>query len=149
MVVPAKAGTHLPLRAVPSRGGGRENVPVGILKHVAIVDDDPSLCRSLGRLLRLAGYEPCAFHSAEDFLGDEGRDRFACVLADIQLGGMSGLEMHRALCQRGEAVPVIFITAHDEPAARTEAVRGGCAAFFSKTEDGTRILEAIRHVSGG
>jgi len=120
---------------------------MGINKQVAIVDDDPSLCRSLGRLLRLAGYEPCAFHSAEAFLGDAGRARFACVLADIQLGGMSGLEMHRAIAERGESMPIIFVTAHDEPAARAEALGAGCAGFFSKTEDGSRILDAIRSVA--
>lgn len=115
---------------------------------MAIVDDDPSVCRSLGRLLRLAGYQPSAFHSAEDFLGDADHARFACVLADIQLGGMSGLDMRRTMMERGESLPVIFVTAHDEPAARAEAIQAGCAGFFSKTEDGSRILDAIRRTSG-
>ena len=120
---------------------------MGTNKPIAIVDDDPSLCRSLSRLLRLAGYEPHSFHSAEDFLADAERARFACVLADIQLGGMSGLEMHRAMHARGESLPVIFVTAHDEPPARAEAASGGCAGFFSKTEDGIRILDAVRHAT--
>jgi FixJ family two-component response regulator len=115
---------------------------MGTNKQVAIVDDDPSLCRSLSRLLRLAGYDPCSFHSAEDFLADAARARFGCVLADIQLGGMSGLEMQRALLARAESLPVIFVTAHDGPAARAEAAGGGCAGFFSKTEDGVHILDA-------
>jgi FixJ family two-component response regulator len=115
--------------------------------QVAIIDDDPSLCRSLARLLRLAGYEPCSFNSAEQFLADNRRARFACLLLDIQLGGMSGLEMQRALAAQGDRAPLIFITAHDEPAVRTEAMQGGCAAFFSKTDDGARILEAIRQVA--
>ena len=121
--------------------------PMGAALNVAIVDDDASLCRSLGRLLRVAGYQPYTFHSAEDFLGDAERGRFACVLVDIQLGGMSGLDLQRAISERGEALPLIFVTAHDEPAARAEALRGGCAGFFSKTEDGARILEAIRHAA--
>jgi FixJ family two-component response regulator len=115
--------------------------------RVAIVDDDASLCRSFCRLLRLAGYEASAFHSAEDFLGDAERERFACVLADVELGGMSGLEMQRAMTAGGKHAPVIFVTAHDEPAIRAEAVQGGCAGFFSKTEEGARILAAIREVA--
>jgi FixJ family two-component response regulator len=115
--------------------------------RVAIIDDDASLCRSLSRLLRLAGYEPCAFASAEQFLDDDHRERFACVLLDIQLPGRSGIEMQRTLAAQGECTPLIFITAHDEPPVRAEALQGGCAGFFSKTEDGRRILDAIRAVT--
>lgn len=115
--------------------------------RVAIIDDDASLCRSLARLLRLAGYEPCAFGSAEQFLRDEDRARFACVLLDIQLPGRSGLQMQRELSAQGECTPLIFITANDEPFVRAEATQGGCAGFFSKTEDGARILDAIRQVT--
>ncbi len=116
--------------------------------QVAIIDDDASLCRSLARLLRLAGYEPSAFSSAEAFLSDGERARFACLLVDIQLGGMSGLEMQRALAAQGDGVSLIFITAHDEPGARSEAIHGGCAGFFSKTDDGVQILRAIRQAVG-
>jgi FixJ family two-component response regulator len=112
--------------------------------QVAIIDDDASLCRSLSRLLRLAGYQPSAFASAEALLADAGRARFSCLLLDIQLAGMSGLEMQRAWHSLGERAPLIFITAHDESRVRAEALQGGCAGFFSKTDDGARILEAIR-----
>ena len=122
---------------------------VAVTPHVAIIDDDESLCRSLGRLLRLAGYRSTAFHSAEQFLADDARQGFACLLVDIQLGGMSGLEMQRHLAAEGCEVPVIFITAHDEPATRNEAARGGCAGFFGKTESGARILDAIERVITG
>ena len=112
--------------------------------HIAIIDDDESLCRSLGRLLRLAGYRSTAFHSAERFLAQDAHESFSCLLVDIQLGGMSGLEMQRHLAMKGCNVPVIFVTAHDDPSARDEAVRSGCAGFFAKTESGERILGAIR-----
>ena len=115
-----------------------------VAPQIAVIDDDASLCRSLSRLLRLAGYEPCAFASAEEFLADRSRERFGCLLVDIQLGGISGLEMQRLLAAEGQYAPVIFITAHDEPSVRTEAVQGGCAGFFSKTDDGALILDAIR-----
>ena len=127
----------------PPPAGG-QNVPVGTIKHVAVVDDDPSLCRSFSRLLRLAGYEPSTFYSAEDYLADHGRDRFGCLLLDIQLGGMSGLELQRALHARGEQPAIIFVTAHDEPSLRAEALQAGCAGFFSKKDEGARILEALR-----
>ena len=117
------------------------------MKRVAIVDDDPSLCRSFSRLLRLAGYEPSTFYSAEDFLADNGRSRFACVLLDIQLGGMSGIELQRSMSARGEPTALIFVTAHDEPAIRAEAMQAGCAGFFSKNEDGERILAAVREAA--
>jgi FixJ family two-component response regulator len=116
-------------------------------KPVAIVDDDASLCRSLARLLRLAGYEPSTFSSAEDFLDQSDDRRFFCVLLDVQLGGMSGLDLQRAMAERGDPTAIIFITALDDAAMRAEATRGGCAAFFSKTDDGTRILDAIRRAA--
>jgi len=115
-----------------------------VAPQIAVIDDDASLCRSLSRLLRLAGYEPCAFTSAEQFMADPRRERFGCLLVDIQLGGISGLEMQRLLAAEGQSAPLIFITAHDEPAVRTEAVQGGCAGFFGKTDDGAFILDAIR-----
>ena len=115
--------------------------------HIAIIDDDESLCRSLGRLLRLAGYRSTAYHSAEQFLADGARAGFACLLLDIQLGAVSGLEVQRQLAAEGSSVPVIFITAHDEPMARDEAARAGCAGFFRKTESGARILDAIERVT--
>jgi len=113
-----------------------------------VIDDDVSLCRSLTRLLRVSGYQPFAFHSAEQFLGDGARASFDCLVVDVELRGMSGLEMKRALNASGEEAAVIFLTAHDEPAVRGEAMQAGCAAFLSKTEDGTRILETLRTIIG-
>jgi FixJ family two-component response regulator len=117
---------------------------VGTLKRIAVVDDDASLCRSFSRLLRLAGYEPSTFSSAEDFLADYEDGRFDCVLLDIQLGGMSGIELQREMSARGERTALIFVTAHDEPALRAEATQAGCQGFFSKNDDGERILAAVR-----
>jgi FixJ family two-component response regulator len=114
--------------------------------RVAIIDDDASMCRSLARVLRLAGFEPSPFSSAEQFLAEPDRARFACALVDIQLGGMSGLEMQRAITAQRDPIPLIFVTAHDEPAARAEAEQGGCAGFCSKSEDGARIVDAIHRV---
>lgn len=111
---------------------------------VAIIDDDASVCRSLSRLLRLAGFEPRAFHSAEAFLGDCNRGGFRCLLVDVQLNGMSGIDMQRAWNAQPGHAPLIFITAYDEPQVRAEALQAGCAGFFSKTDSGAQIVDAIR-----
>ena len=113
-------------------------------KSVAIIDDDASANRALGRLLRGAGFDPRGFESAESFLADPLRPAFGCLLVDIQLTGMSGLELQRRLQAEGSRLPVIFITAHDDPAARDEAVRRGCVAFFRKTDPGALIVDALR-----
>jgi len=116
--------------------------------NVAIIDDDDSSLRALSRLLRNMAFATTTFRSAEDYLASAQPQKFLCLLVDIQLGhGMSGLELHPQLQQRGDTTPLIFITAHDEPAARQEAERLGCAGFFRKTDPGAMIIEAIRRVA--
>jgi FixJ family two-component response regulator len=112
--------------------------------YVAIVDDDESVARSMSRLLQQAGFHPIAFTSAEQFLEDPLRTHFGCLLVDIQLGGMTGIELHQALIAQGVRVPVIYLTAHDDPASREEALRLGCTAFFRKTDASQNIIAAIR-----
>ena len=113
--------------------------------YIAIIDDDESLCRSLARLLHQAGYQPVTFVSAEDFLADPLRPHFQCLLVDVQLGGMSGIELHKQLNLVGNRAPVIYITAFDDPRAQAEATQAGCAGFFRKTDGAPEILSAIRH----
>ena len=112
--------------------------------YIAIVDDDEGMCRSLGRLLRAAGFQPITYPSAEAFLQDLKHPRFECLVLDVQLGGMSGIELHKQLAAAGSVTPVIFITAHDDPEARNQALTGGCAAFLRKTESGSDVIDAIR-----
>jgi FixJ family two-component response regulator len=111
---------------------------------VAIIDDDASWCRALTRMLKGMGIEATSYASAESFLAARAGADYACLLVDLQLGGMSGLELFREL--RGHAVrtPVIFITAYDEPGQRDEAMQGGCAGFFRKADPGSVIVSAIR-----
>jgi FixJ family two-component response regulator len=118
-----------------------------VSRYVAVVDDDASLCRSLARLLLLSGYQPITFESAEQFLQDPLRTHFGCLLVDVQLGGMSGIDMHRRLLEEGNRTPVIYITAFDDPRAQADATGLGCAAYFRKTDAGTDILEAVRKVT--
>ena len=112
---------------------------------MAVVDDDASVCRSLGRLLRTAGFQPVTYLSAEAFLEDRKRPRFDCMLLDIQLGGISGLELSHRLAAVNDDTPVVFITAHDDPGVRAEAEASGCAGFFRKNDPGSEILNLIRH----
>jgi FixJ family two-component response regulator len=116
--------------------------------YVAVVDDDESLCRSFSRLLRTAGFQPVTYASAEALLEDAKRPRFDCLVLEIQLDGMSGLELTRRLAAVKDTTPVIFITAHDEPEVRAQALATGCAGYFRKTDPGEQVLEAIRRVAG-
>ena|ERR1700751_1110755 len=115
--------------------------------YVAIVDDDGSVCQSFARLLRAAGIQPVTYSSAESFLADTKHPQFSCLVLDIQLGGMSGLELAQQLAAAGERTPFIFITAHDDPEAQSAAEALGCAAYFRKTDSGKEVLEAIRRVA--
>lgn len=114
---------------------------------VAIIDDDESLCRSLGRVLRQAGFAPYTFLSAKDFLASPERTYLTCLLIDIQLGEVSGIDLHRQLLAAGDATPVIYITAHADPAVRREALDLGSAGFFLKTDAATGIIELLRRVT--
>jgi FixJ family two-component response regulator len=115
--------------------------------YVAVVDDDEAVCRSFGRLLRAAGILPVTYDSAESFLADRKHPQFGCLVLDIQLGGMSGIELAERLAATGQRAPIIFITAHDDPEARNAAEALGCAAYFRKTDSGKEVLEAIRRVA--
>ena len=115
--------------------------------HVAVVDDDESLCRSWSRLLRAAHFRPMTYPSAEAFLADTRHPRFECLVIDIHLGGMSGLELRHRLVADEDLTPVIFITALDEPEVRAQAEAAGCAGFFRKTDSGAEVLAAIRRAS--
>ena len=117
-------------------------------RYVAIVDDDESLCRSFGRLLRTVGFQPVTYASAEAFLDDAKRPQFDCLLLDIQMGGISGIELRHRLSAVKDQTPVIFITAHDSPEVRAEAIASGCAGYFGKTDSGAEILDLIRRITG-
>ena len=116
--------------------------------YVAVVDDDESLCRSLGRLLRASGMQPITYGSAEAFLADTKQPRFDCLVLDVQLGGMSGIELAQRLVAEGGHAPFIFITAHDDREMRAVAQTVGCAAYFRKNDTGADVLEAIRRAAG-
>jgi len=96
----------------------------------------------------MAGFQPITYASAEAFLTDAKRPRFDCLVLDIQLEGMSGLELTRRLVAVQDATPVIFIAAYDEPEVRAQALATGGAGYFRKTDPGEQVLDAIRRAAG-
>ena len=115
---------------------------------ISIVEDDPSVVRALSRLCRSAGYEVAAFGSAEDFLAEpDGGDD--CLLLDVQLPGLSGLELQARLRAAGRMTPVIVMTAFDREETRREALDGGARAFLQKPLDTDALLEVLRKTVEG
>ena len=115
--------------------------------YVAVVDDDESVCRSFARLLRASGIQAVTYSSAEAFLADSKRPQFDCMVFDVQLGGMSGIELASALTSSAvRRAPIIYITSHDDPETRASAEATGCAAYFRKNESGADVLDAIRRL---
>jgi len=113
---------------------------------VAVVDDDENLRRSFARLLRAAGLRPITYPSAEAFLADTMHTRFDCLVLDVQLPGISGLELQEQLSAEGITTPILFITAYDDPRSREKAYALGCAGYFRKTDSGGEVLTAIDRV---
>jgi FixJ family two-component response regulator len=112
--------------------------------HVGVVDDDDNLLRSFARFLRAAGMQTTAYSSAEDFLADVRHPRFDCLVLDVQLPGMTGIDLRDQLAAEGDPAPVLFVTAHDDPRAREHAMAGRCLGYFHKTDAGSELLDAIR-----
>ncbi len=118
---------------------------MGILREpmVFVVDDDASVRVAIGRLIRSAGLAVETFASAEDLLETWPSDPSGCLILDVQLPGLSGLELQNELAALGSTVPIIFITAHDDPDARTQALNGGAAGFLEKPFDDGDLFAAI------
>lgn len=114
---------------------------------VAVVDDDHSLRRSLSRLLRAAGMRAVTYSSAEAFLADRQHPHFDCLVLDVRLGGMSGIDLALWLAAEGATEPIIFVTAYDDAETRSRGERAGCAAYFRKTDSGADVLGTIRRLA--
>ena len=111
---------------------------------VAVVEDDESYRGALQRLLKSAGLSVLAFASAEDFLNSGQQREAGCLIADIRMPGMSGLDLQARLNTEQCPIPTIFITAHGEEKMRLQAMRGGAVKFLAKPFDGAILLEAVR-----
>jgi FixJ family two-component response regulator len=113
---------------------------------VAVVDDDASFRKAVGRLVRLWGFRTGTFASAEEYL------RIAapadCIVLDLHLEGMSGLELQGRLLAEGRMIPIIFVTAMDDPIVRRRALDCGAVAYLEKPFDEYRLLEVLQAVTG-
>ncbi len=121
-------------------------MPAQSNSYVAVVDDDASGCRALARLLRASGIHAITYASAEEFLHDEKRPAFDCLVLDIQLAELSGIDLQQHLANVGDSLPTIFITANDDPGMRERAESLGCVAYLRKTASGHELLQMIRSV---
>jgi len=110
---------------------------------VAVVEDDSGMRQALQRMLTVAGFDTRTFGSAEEFLDAGVVSQLGCLVADIRLPGLSGLELQQRLVESGRERPVIFITAHDTVAARREADRLDAIAFLIKPFEGRLLVGAV------
>ena len=131
----ASMGT--PIRSV---GGG---MPQNLFT-VYVVDDDESIRRALKRLLRSVGHHAVTFDSAEEFMDWAPEGGAGCLVLDIRLPGMTGLDLHEKLSASGMKYPVIFMTAHDNSQWRQRAKEAGAIAYLKKPFDEQLLLDAIQ-----
>lgn len=110
---------------------------------IYVVEDDPSVRDSLSLLLQLRGFSTAVFDSAEAFLDSDALERPACVLADVRLPGMSGLELQRKLADQHAAMPFVVMTAHGDVATARTALRDGAVDFLEKPIDEQDLMDAI------
>jgi FixJ family two-component response regulator len=115
---------------------------------VAVVDDDESIRRALYRLLRSDGIAAATFASAHEFLEAHRRQNFACVVLDVYMGRMSGLDLAERMASEGTSIPIVQITAHDDERIRERAQGVGVSAYLRKPVDAKVLLDAVRRAAG-
>jgi len=113
-------------------------------KMVAVIEDDESYRAAVQRLLKSAGFSVQSFGSAEAFLNSGQQHETGCLISDIRMPGMSGLELQSKLNSDHCRIPTIFITAHGDEKMRLQAMRGGAVKFLTKPFDDETLLEAVR-----
>jgi len=111
---------------------------------IGIVDDDESVRMAIRSLLRSLGFKVETFGSAEDLLRSARLDDIACLIVDLRLSGMSGVDLQRQLLAAKRELPIIFISAHDDPVAQRQALTAGALAFLRKPFSETALIDAIR-----
>ena len=116
---------------------------------ISIVDDDESVRKATKRLLRSLGYGAATFASAEDFLQSNQVNDTSCLISDVQMPGLSGVELQSHLIAQGHRTPIIFITACPEENARAHALKAGAIGFLTKPFDEQRLIEYIHTALAG
>jgi FixJ family two-component response regulator len=110
---------------------------------ISIVDDDQSVRESVMDLVSSLGYLTAGFPRAEDFLQSERRHTSSCLIADIQMPGMSGLQLHTCLVASGNPIPTVLITAYPDDKARAKALKGGAIGYLCKPFSDEELLGCI------
>lgn len=110
---------------------------------IAIIDDDDEVRSATENLIQSCGLETCSFDSAQAFLDSSAAAESECLITDVQMPGMSGMELSRTLLDRGIHVPTIFITAFPQERLRQQAESLGAVGFFSKPFDAGRLLKCV------
>lgn len=118
------------------------------LPSIAIVDDDPSVLKALARLLKARAFKARTYTSAREFLSALHEGLPECLIVDLQMPDMTGLELQRHLNRSGLRIPTIVITAHNEAGARERCESAGAVAFLSKPLQDTSLLAAIESATG-
>ena len=121
-----------------------DEMPTTSSPLVVLIDDDAGERKALGRLLRAGGFKPAPYASAEEFLASPPAQTPICLLLDIHLEGMSGLDLQEQLHSEGSTVPFIVITGSDDRRMRDRAEHSGCLAFLRKPFEGRLLLDALR-----
>jgi FixJ family two-component response regulator len=121
----------------------QDNVPV-----ISIVDDDESVRMAVRSLVRSLGLVAHAFGSAEEFLQSSHLEETACLISDVQMPGMSGVELQAKLADDGRCIPIIFITAFPTENVRARVLRAGAACFLYKPFEGRALVECLDDILG-
>jgi FixJ family two-component response regulator len=111
---------------------------------ISVVDDDESMREAIRGLMRSLGYAAVAFASAEEFLSSCQIPRTSCLITDVQMPGITGLELHHRLLAAGKIIPTILITAYPDDSARERALGDGVVSYLSKPFDENDLLTCIR-----
>ena len=123
--------------------GSRERRSATERPFLSVIDDDESVRESLPDLLREFGFDARAFPSAPDFLSSDYVDATRCLILDVAMPGMTGLDLQQELKRRGQEIPIIFITGQKDEGIRKQAFRQGAVKFLYKPFSDTAVLDAI------
>jgi FixJ family two-component response regulator len=110
---------------------------------IAIVDDDAPLREALGSVMKAAGFLTNTFATAEDFFNSANRENTACLILDVRLPGMSGIELQKRLADEKSQIPIIFVTAHGDASLRDSLMKAGAAGFLNKPVRSDALLKEI------
>ena len=110
---------------------------------IAIVDDDDAVREAMKLLVRSLGYHASTFASADEFLNSEQVDDTSCLITDVQMPGLSGIDLQDLLIAGGHRIPIIFITGHPDENVRANAMKAGAVAFLSKPVNSRHLVDHL------